>query len=102
MSDEDITPTIPDFQIDAINVPTIKTWEELPADTEIVKEDLSIATMQLQGLMAVWAMPGLTVGRMLRLIDGTIKAVKHRRDILGMPYGHIDKGPKGISFEPIP
>lgn len=101
MPESEDTPNLPTIQQNAITVPSIRNLGHNPADTEVKKEDMEIATMQLQGLMAAWAMPGLTVGRMLRLIDGTIKCVKHRRDVLNIPYGYIDKGPKNISFEPL-
>jgi len=94
-------PTIPTLDVTTINIPSIPSFSHNPAHTEVAKNDIEIATMQLQGLMAGWAMPGLTVGRMTRLIDATIKAVKHRRDVLGMPYGYIDQNTKRVSFEPL-
>lgn len=98
---DSLLPTAITVDPDAIEVPEIHNLGIKPPDTEVIKEDIAIATMQLQGLMAAWALPGLSVGRMLKLIDGTMKAVKMRRDVLGLPYGYINEGPKRVSFEPL-
>jgi len=102
--EDETLPTIlsaPSIDTTTLEIPQIQNVGIKPAPTEVEKEDIAIATMQLQGVMAGWAAPGLTVGRMLRLIDGTMKAVKMRRDVLGLPYGYINQSPKSISFEPL-
>ncbi len=97
--DDENLPTVPSIDNTTLEIPIITNVGIKPAETEVLKEDVAIATMQLQGVMAAWASEELTVARMLKLVDGTIKAVKFRRDVLGLPYGFIDKGPRNVSFE---
>lgn len=83
-----------------IDIPEITdiTSQSKPAD--LVNDDLRQANVQLKIIREGWGYVK-SIADLSRMVDATIKGCKHRRDVLGAPYGYQPKDPKRDVFEPL-
>lgn len=79
-----------DFQV---TIPDYKHIDSNSTEADVVKADLELANVPMQMLHAAWGQVK-TIGGICKLIDATMKATKHRRDVLKMQYGSKDSGAK--------
>lgn len=94
--DEDLLPTL----VDQAPLVTSTDIARTDPESKITDADLSLANNQLQFIAAAWSQVQ-TIGGICRLVDATIKATKHRRDILELPYGPRNKGEKDRTVFPL-
>ncbi len=70
------------------------------AETSVTEADLKVANFQLQFINAAW--PHVhSISALSKMVDTTIKATIHRRNLLKMSYGAENKGPRHNTFEPL-
>lgn len=70
-------------------------------DTEINKMHLQMSNLELNVIYQMWPQVK-TIAGVTRLIEASIKAVKHQRDLLCLPYGHSGKATReDVVFPPI-
>lgn len=68
---------------------------------KLIETDLNTANAALKMVHQGWATVD-NLPKLSRMIDNTIKATKHRRDVLGVPYGYQAKtGQKSDVLEPL-
>lgn len=67
---------------------------------QIIQDDLILANAQLKAVHAGWGYVD-NISKLSRMVDATIKAVIHRRAVLGIPYGYQPQNSKGTILEPL-
>lgn len=88
MDELDLTP-VPNVILPK-ELTTALSVERADTDDKVTEADLVLANMQLNFLAECW-LQVKSIGGVCKLIDATIKATKHRRDILKLPYGAPSK-----------
>lgn len=92
---------IPDIELPAIKVPTLPAVDAQLTDAEINKIHLQMSNLEINVIYSMWPQVR-TIAGVTKLIDASIKAVKHQRDILCLPYGHKGTATRAdVIFTPI-
>lgn len=105
---EEQTDDLPDIELPDIKTRTTPlVIPELPAvcssmsDAEINRIHLQLSNVELQVIHALWPQVKSIAG-VTRLIETSIKAVKHQRDLMCLPYGYKGEATrKDVIFPPL-
>jgi hypothetical protein len=91
----------PDINLPTINVPPLCPVGEQMSDAEINRQHLQMSNLEIGVIYQMWPQVKSIAG-VCKLIDASIKAVKHQRDLLCLPYGYKGEAQrKDIVFPPI-
>jgi hypothetical protein len=82
-------------------LPELPQVNETLSDAEINRVHLQMSNLELQ--MIYHALPQVkSLANLTKLIDTSMKAVKHQRDLLCLPYGYTGKAErKDVVFPPV-
>lgn len=99
---EDDENEAPDFvNLPTIVCPPLAQAGEHSSDEEINRQHLQMSNLELNVIYAMWPQVN-SITSVCKLIDASIKAVKHQRDLLCLPYGYRGEATrKDIVFPPI-
>lgn len=84
MSNEDEL-TLPDPKL-----PELPAVDQRMTDAEINNLHLQMSNLEINILYKLWPQVN-SISAACKMIDASIKAVKHQRDILCLPYGYSGK-----------
>jgi hypothetical protein len=70
------------------------------AETSVTEADLKVANFQLNFINEAWQHVH-SISALSKMVDTTIKATIHRRNLLKMSYGAETNRSKGNVFEPL-
>lgn len=98
MSDKENLPTVQD-EIPPLELNEPLDLHDTASQEEAARADLPLANSMLKALYIGWGQVR-TITSMCKLVDATIKATKHRRDVLRIPYGAEgkDSGSRTIAY----
>jgi hypothetical protein len=101
MSDNNNNDELPDVQLPTISVPPLPAVGEQMSDAEINRLHLQMSNLEINVIYQMWPQVKSIAG-VTRLVDASIKAVKHQRDLLCLPYGYKGESTrKDIVFPPL-
>jgi hypothetical protein len=90
-----------DIDLPTINVPPLPQVGEQMSDAEINRLHLQMSNLEINVIYQMWPQVKSIAG-VTKLIDASIKAVKHQRDLLCLPYGYKGEATrKDIVFPPL-
>lgn len=95
LANSDMTPTLPKV----VDMPNSIEVRADCTEEDIIKADLPTANAIMDAVHLCWGSVK-SIGGVQRLIKMTIEATKHRRDVLGLPYGSKakDEGKSGMVY----
>lgn len=103
MSENPTTPNTetPDITLPTIIVPPLPPVDSRMSDAETNQLHLQMSNLEIQVIYSMWTQVK-TISGVTKLIDASIKAVKHQRDILCLPYGYKGASTRAdVVFPPI-
>lgn len=91
----------PDITLPNIIVPPLPTVDAQMSDAEINRVHLQMSNLELNVIYSMWTQVNTLAG-VAKLIDTSMKAVKHQRDLLCLPYGYKGSSTRAdVVFPPL-
>lgn len=90
-----------DILLPTIQIPPLPAVDSQMSDAEVNRLHLQMSNLEINVIYSMWPQVKSIAG-VTRLIDASIKAVKHQRDIMCLPYGYKGESTrKDVVFAPI-